>query len=145
MVAISSKETKCYEDKLCGDCDQNECKVCYNSYVQDDGTCKKPSDEIDNCLEYKDKDTCVKCKHGLKPTKDDSDESNSCEEISVENCDVLASDTEKCEICSKGILVSADGKCVKNNKCRKKNCDYCTLNGTIETCERCVTGYAINS
>lgn len=115
VVINAQNEGNCPNDKLCGDCQGNVCIVCYNSYPVN-GKCVEPSDEIDNCLEYTDENNCAKCQHGLRPMREGSDEDNesdSCEEITLSNCDVVQpNEPTKCKICSSGLLVTVDGECV---------------------------------
>ena len=63
--------------------------------------------------------------------------------IEIDNCAEVNKEGE-CLMCNKGILISKDKKCLKENKCELPNCDFCTRDeNDNERCAMCDDDYSI--
>ncbi len=111
-----------------------KCTECVASFLNsEDSLCSLPTKKIENCMIYKDKDTCEKCLFN----KVISDDKKSCSSLtSVDNCaKIYIDDASKCEVCKEGFTMK-DGKCEKG-KCTLENCRLCKLKSDEKT-EECV-------
>lgn len=50
-------------DERCAACQGNQCKVCFEGYINAQGKCQKPAQLIEHCLEYVNETTCKFCQH----------------------------------------------------------------------------------
>ncbi len=124
-------------DQRCISCTNSKCNICFDSYLSPEGKCIKPSQIIENCLEYKMDGQCKYCKQGFYTTS-----TGKCVNIHIGNCLELQ-DNSHCSICDHGIVVS-EGKCDSGEMCQTPKCDQCRLDKQgHEICSACEEGYAI--
>ena len=120
------------KDEYCMTCVSDKCTVCGGSY-EDEGQCKAPTTEVENCLYYSSATACQTCDMGYS--------GSSCAEISIENCYGLNPlDTTKCAMC-KGVTDEADLTKCSGDACTLSNCLSCKGTGDDQTCQACEAGY----
>ena len=123
-------------DPLCGECLTGRCGICWESYSDYQGVCRKPETSIENCQRYLEKDTCLKCKDYYH-----LDIEGQCVPNSIDKCREQIDN--KCAKCN-GVRVTDSGTCDSSEKCND-NCLSCMLLDSKEKCIECGPGYTLTS
>ena len=127
----TTESTSCKDgkDEYCALCVSDKCTVCYASF-NDDGMCKAPTTEVENCIMYSSLTVCDACmsKYKLSDGK--------CVDIGIENC-YATTDGTTCASCS-GLAGESD---CPGTECTIANCASCKTVDEKENCEGCASGF----
>ena len=129
-------------DEYCLYCMEDTCASCAMTYLKDK-TCTEPTTKIDNCVEYKNSESCESCDLGYQVSTNEK----SCTAITIDECAALdPTDSTKCLMCEDGKKNDpATGKCTDVD-CDKTNCKMCHVAAaegvTVEVCGWCNDGYS---
>ena len=127
----------CLSDPLCLSCTGETCTSCVQSILDKrTGLCRSPTTLIESCLEYDSDSNCIECFLG-RSLKD-----GQCLPIEQPGC-VKTDSSGKCLMCSKGVLVSAEGLCDPRNLCSVFRCRYCQRLSGEEICAICDKGFVL--
>ena len=117
---------------------KDSCMFCDFGYFLESNSCKEI--KIEGCaIAYKEIDSCVACKNGIRLIDGKCDVSNKCDE---ENCDICAAGV--CLLCKAGFSLTNLSKCIEQpiENCAEttadnKGCAVCDL-GFYDTNEECL-------
>ena len=111
---------------------------CYGSFANAQGVCEVPITKVGHCLQYFANGICQYCQLDYYLTAD-----GKCEEIKIDDCDVVSpTNPNYCIECEDG-EVAVDGKCEAGVDCDIDNCSSCILVNNIKRCTRCKSRYAL--
>ena len=138
LLMLAQFLSACPNDERCGACVNGRCELCWDSYLDVNGTCVEPQEHINECLRYENANQCRLCRDGYYLNAN-----YMCESIQQDRC-IRVDSLGVCVLCERGTRIQ-NGICDEANECKINNCDYCgvDLNGA-ERCEECREGYVID-
>lgn len=132
IMVLTISGLSCPDDKLCLECEEDQCLYCYGGYLQF-GECQPPTNQISHCHTYEDSKTCSFCEYGYYLTE------GICKKIPFTNCATVTDQEElNCYSCFNKIQPDKSN-CDKGKKCFD-NCDICDTMG----CHLCSVGYVLD-
>ena len=124
------------KDEFCIFCAGNKCLHCAAAYLSPEGQCIEPGKKVTNCATYAADGICKTCRFRYSVDKD-----GNCQPITLPDC-FEARDANFCSFCKFNVL-ARNGVCSEANRCGIKNCEICKLDGGVEVCAMCRTGYVL--
>lgn len=132
----------CPKDEKCLDCINGYCTSCVFSFPDTNGNCVNTT-SVDNCLIYRDENTCMSCLTGFFF----DEKNNKCIAFpSKMHCLHSWKNLTFCEVCSGGTYFNPQtGSCLfSNDTCSIKNCDSCyRYPSGREVCIYCKENYTL--
>ena len=81
LLAIVQLFNTCPTDERCASCLGDRCQLCWDGYLNAEGRCVEPEEEIEKCKRYSSETACSLCHDGYYLTQQ-----NKCEEIVLDDC-----------------------------------------------------------